>query len=163
MDAAGLRIQHLPRRQILDRRMQLPDAHARSRTHLRLAAYGLLQGLRPAQTAARASGEIAAPAQQLRKALPGDGNPHLGGVRLGAHFDAADFIRRIHQLFAQRKTAREILQILGRRQHDDMRLTVVQQRHRDFLGHPVGGVDGAAPHPAVHRDFDTRAAGAPPR
>src|SRR5882762_9327951 len=130
--AAGARVDRLPRRQLLDGRVQIGGAGAHPRRHRAALADGIRGALRPAQAAAGATGEVAATLQELCEALPGDRDVHVRGGVPVADLHAADLL--CDQVSGARQRAARPALDREFRAHGSRRLRI---RHR-FRAHRSG-------------------------
>src|SRR5690606_14552375 len=67
-----------------------------------------------------------------------------------------DLARLRDDAFAQRESGREILEIGGRREHDDVRNAVIRERDGDFFGDAVGNALDPPVPPPLDEHFRAR-------
>ena len=126
---------------------------------------GFLHAFDAAETATGAAREIALTLQYPGEALTRDGEVNCQTLAVPDQLDAANFVRSVDDPFAQREADAEILQIRRRRQHHDVRQTVVVQGDRTFfrdvVGHPLDSADVLALYAdfAKARQFSGRQSG----
>ena len=134
--------------------MQLGGRDAHPGGHRRHLADGIIRGLRAAQPAAGAPGEIAAALQQLAEAFPGDADVHVGDALAARHLDTADLLAPRHQALAEGEADGVVLEVGRGREHHDVRHVVVDQRNRHLLGDAIARLRASAP--SFQRSTSTR-------
>ena len=100
--------------------------------------HGVVKRLRAADAAARAARHGATMLLQLPESLGSNREVHvLPAPAALRHLDVVNVVERPDNAFSERKAHGKVLEHGRGRHHDGVRNAVVDERHRNFLGHPV--------------------------